>query len=128
MRWLDGNTDQWTWVWVNSGSWLLTGRPGVLQSIGSQRVRDDWVTELKPARLISVVEYFRFKKVKISTSYSKSLEIWKPGISVQNWSGYHMYKMILFLHIFWYIYASRTLIWISPVIWINRSVLYQCAL
>ena len=25
---------QWTWVWVNSGSWWLTGRPGVLQSMG----------------------------------------------------------------------------------------------
>ena len=38
---------QWTWVWVNSGSWWWTGRPGVLQSMGSQRVRHDWATELK---------------------------------------------------------------------------------
>ena len=30
MRWLDGITTQWTWVWVNSGSWWWTGRPGVL--------------------------------------------------------------------------------------------------
>ena len=37
---------QWTWVWVNSGSWWWTGRPGVLQSTGSQRVGHDWVTEL----------------------------------------------------------------------------------
>ena len=37
---------QWTWVWVNSGSWWWTGRPGVLQSMGSQRVGQDWVTEL----------------------------------------------------------------------------------
>ena len=29
---------QWTWVWVNSGNWWWTGRPGVLQSMGSQRV------------------------------------------------------------------------------------------
>ena len=36
---------QWTWVWVNYGSWWWTGRPGVLQSMGSQRVRHDWVTE-----------------------------------------------------------------------------------
>ena len=35
----------WTWVWVNSGSWW-TGRPGVLQSMGSQRVGHNWVTEL----------------------------------------------------------------------------------
>ena len=37
---------QWTWVWVNSGSWWWTGRPGVLQSIGLQRVGHDWATEL----------------------------------------------------------------------------------
>ena len=37
---------QWTWVWVNSGSWWWTGRPGVLQSMRSQRVRHNWVTEL----------------------------------------------------------------------------------
>ena len=37
---------QWTWVWVNSGSWWWTGRPGVLQFMGLQTVRHDWVTEL----------------------------------------------------------------------------------
>ena len=35
-----------TWVWVNSGSWWCTGRPGVLWFMGSQRVRHDWATEL----------------------------------------------------------------------------------
>ena len=40
------HTSQWTWVWVNSGSWWWTGRPGVLQSMGSHRVRYDWATEL----------------------------------------------------------------------------------
>ena len=33
------------WVWVNSGSWWWTGRPGMLQFIGSQRVRHNWATE-----------------------------------------------------------------------------------
>ena len=37
---------QWTWVWVNSGSWWWTGRPGGLQSMRSQRVGHNWVTEL----------------------------------------------------------------------------------
>ena len=37
---------QWTWVWVNSRSWWWTGRPSVLQSMGLQRVRHDWATEL----------------------------------------------------------------------------------
>ena len=32
---------RWTWVWVNFGSWWWTGRPGVLQFMGSQRVGHD---------------------------------------------------------------------------------------
>ena len=46
MKWLDGITNWWTWVWVDSGSWWWTGRPGVLPSMGLQRVGHDWVTEL----------------------------------------------------------------------------------
>ena len=37
----------WTWVWVYSGSWWWTGRPGVLRFMGLQRVVHDWATELK---------------------------------------------------------------------------------
>ena len=37
--------NRWTWVWVGSGSWWWTERPGVLQSMGLQRVRHDWTTE-----------------------------------------------------------------------------------
>ena len=37
---------RWTWVSVNSRSWWWTGRPGVLQFMGSQRVWHDWETEL----------------------------------------------------------------------------------
>jgi len=36
---------QWTWVWVNSGSWWWTGRPRMLQYMGPQRVGYEWVTE-----------------------------------------------------------------------------------
>ena len=43
---------QWTWVWVNSGSWWWTGRPGMLQFMGSQRVGDDWATKLNWTELI----------------------------------------------------------------------------
>ena len=38
---------RWTWVWVNSGSWWWTGRPGVLRFMGSQRIEHDWAAELK---------------------------------------------------------------------------------
>ena len=37
---------RWTWVWASSGPWWWTGKPGVLQSMESQRVRHDWETEL----------------------------------------------------------------------------------
>ena len=47
---------QWTWVWVDSRSWWWTGRPGVLQFMGSQRVRHDWVTELNGTEQLPVVD------------------------------------------------------------------------
>ena len=37
---------RWTWVWVNSGSWWWTGRPGVLRFMGSKRVGHNWATDL----------------------------------------------------------------------------------
>ena len=43
LRWFSGIPSLWTWVWVSSGSWWWTGKPGVLHS---QKVRQDWVTEL----------------------------------------------------------------------------------
>ena len=50
-RWplLDGwmaSPTRWTWLWVNSGTWWWTGRPGMLQCMGLQRVGHDWATDL----------------------------------------------------------------------------------
>ena len=53
MRWLDGIADRWMWVWVNSGGWWWTGRPGVLRFMGLLRVRQDWATELNWTELIA---------------------------------------------------------------------------
>ena len=47
--WMASPTQR-TWVWVNSSSWWWTGMPGVLQSMGSQRVGNDWATELNKKR------------------------------------------------------------------------------
>ena len=55
--WMTSPT-RWTWVWVDSVSWWWTGRPGVLQSMASQRVRHNWETELKWLTLSSLL----FKK------------------------------------------------------------------
>ena len=46
MRCWMASPTEWTWVWVNSGSWWWTGRPSMLQSMGSQRVGHDWAIEL----------------------------------------------------------------------------------
>ena len=55
MKWFDGikgwdgstaSMTWWTWVWASSGSWWWTGKPGMLQSMGLQRIGHDWVTEL----------------------------------------------------------------------------------
>ena len=47
---------QWKCVWVNSRSWWWTGRPDVLQSMGSQRVGHDWATELHSFIFKNMVE------------------------------------------------------------------------
>ena len=49
---------RWTWVWVNSGSWWWTGRPGMLRFMGSQRVGLDWVTELNSLNFVWLVQGF----------------------------------------------------------------------
>ena len=51
----------WTWVWVNSRSWWWTGRPGVLQSMESQRVRQDRETELN--KQFKTWSYFRLNSL-----------------------------------------------------------------
>ena len=43
--WMASQTQR-TWVWASSRSCWWTGRPGMLQSMGLQRVRHDWATEL----------------------------------------------------------------------------------
>ena len=56
MRCWMASTTQWTWVWVSSRSCWYTGKPGVLQSMGSQRVGHDWATELKMRSLSIAIE------------------------------------------------------------------------
>ena len=53
---------QWTWVWINSRSWWWTGKPGMLQSMGSRRVGHDWGTELNWTEL-NLKAFAQWKKL-----------------------------------------------------------------
>ena len=54
---------QWTWVWASSGSWWWTGRPGVLQFMGLQRVGHDWATQLNWTYPVKFLQLFFFQLV-----------------------------------------------------------------
>ena len=67
MRWLDGITDSMDMSLHISGSWWWTGKPGVLQSMGSQRVGHQWVTELNWIELT-----WRKKNIQLQSALSRS--------------------------------------------------------
>ena len=73
MRWLDGITDSMDRVEASSGSWCWTGKPGVLQSLGSQRVRHDWVTELNWTTSVTIHS---------STFTESSFRIWNSSTGI----------------------------------------------
>ena len=63
---------RWSWVWANSENWWWTGKPGVLQSMGSQRVRHDWATELNWGVVHGPKKYIRYwclREVKVNISH-----------------------------------------------------------
>ena len=67
---------QWTWVWVNCGSWPWTGRPGMPQSMGSQRVGHNWGTELHWTDWIEIVEHLENPYTMPPTEHTHIL-MWK---------------------------------------------------
>ena len=85
---------RWMWVWVHSGSWWWTGRPGALRFMGSQRVRHDWATELNWTDVTWIcVQFFKSisQRSNTQTHQSKSALDWQPQIS---------FKAIIFSQIF----------------------------
>ena len=77
---------RWTWVWVSSGSSWWTGKPGVLQSMVSQRVRHNWATELN--WIVTIKIYFT-KSYLFQFIYSDNFQsVWETWLVV---------KMLLFL-------------------------------
>ena len=68
--WMASST-QWTWVWVDSRNWWWTGRPGMLQLMGLQRVGHDWVTELNS--LLPILPPISVYKLRMS---------WEIGVDI----------------------------------------------
>ena len=66
---------QWTWVWVDSRIWWWTGRPGMLQFMGSQRVGHDWVTELNWTEWLTIVKLSNWLHLSLLLSFVPSLAI-----------------------------------------------------
>ena len=71
---------QWEWVWVNSGSLLWTGRPGLLPFMGSQRVGHYWVIELNWG--LHIVTFHR-RKILVD-SHHQRLEIYLLSFFIYN--------------------------------------------
>ena len=63
---------QWTWVWVDFGSWWWTGRSGVLHSMGLQRFRPDWETDLNWTECLSYIRVFNFNDSNFFFSFHVS--------------------------------------------------------
>ena len=72
----------WAWVWVNSGSWWWTGRPGVLWFMGLQRVGHHWATELNVCFKITTYNEDFNQKILIfnilSTTFHININILPP--------------------------------------------------
>ena len=83
--------NQWTWVWAISGNWWWTGQPGVLQSMGSQRVGHVWLTELnweqlKKNRRNIWNSYFQIlgkKKHHKPVSYLKKVSVFVAVVNLE---------------------------------------------
>ena len=82
----------WIWVWVKSGSWWWTGRPGVVKFMGSQRVGHDWATEVnwtrKNASCMSLYTLPFFSWITSNTPRRKRMKVMQADChyrGIQNW-------------------------------------------
>ena len=82
---------QWTWVWVSSGHWWWTGKPGMLQSMGSQRVGHDWATELNWTE-----PRCEFIFTLMWIHWDSWILVWYPSLFLENISN-HLSKWPIFL-------------------------------
>ena len=80
---------QWTWVWVDSGSWWWTGRPGMVRFMGSQTIRHDWVTELTDWCLQPL-----FFRLFSCAGHYRALSRAPPALQQVLWVAYFIYSRV----------------------------------
>ena len=92
---------QWTWVWVNSRSWWWTGRPGVLKSMGSQRVGQDWVTELNWIELMAILCLALYRTHP--SVFQRELHHFTTSLAIYKSSDFFISLPTLVIVSFWYV-------------------------
>ena len=107
---------QWPWIWARFRSWWWTGKPGVLQSTGSQRVGHNWATELNWTNNVGgldsgIMRRSIFKKCFYVVTEQK---LWVPCIIQLILMGYlfYVWQCICFLHMVMYMPHPSTENWI----------------
>ena len=106
---------QWTWLWVDSGSWWWTGRPGMLQFMGSQRVRHDWATELNWMCKCC------WKQEKLWLIQTKRKTKWNLLNSYMSGRGSHVYPSVLAVPLFVAISEFTRMNWNHLLAALHRS-------
>ena len=98
---------RWIWVWVSSGSWWWTGKPGMLQPMGLQRVRHDWVTELN---WFLFGKYFHlFYNHHFSSVTQSCSTLCNPmGCSMPGFPVLHQFPELAKIHVHWFGDAIQT--------------------
>ena len=124
----------WMWVWVNSGSWWWTRRPGVLWFTGSQRFGHDWATELNWTERSVIFYYYILAQIwvnlKLLISFLWALSYQHPNPativtnhclfcsflhSVDDSQTLHMFEMIDYLLVYWTVRTSWMYAWVIAI-------------
>ena len=100
---------RWTWIWASSRSWRWTGKPGVLQSMGSQRAGHNWATELN-WRNIHSINVYTMNKLWSDTRSQKIYQYCRrKGISNDKLFSEHVFPASAFILITLFYYHNKDL-------------------
>ena len=136
---------RWTWVWASFGRWWWTGRPGILQSMGLQRVGHNWETELKEVWQSRNLFHPAFSKLLFPqySSYQHSVNIrnhamgqYHPSIQ-ETFIGQLVWGAVakIYLNLDWHEYRCKysiiihkwtQYIYIHLSIYLSIYILYTC--